>query len=664
MFLRANNRLGYVYIFNGKIYILIDRERQILRQYNLGPADANVLNIVQGVEYTLMVINDGQTIAHIKTAELGQDDATFATKNLLPNEKVQQIASFKPSDQSNGRILVLTNTGNARDYSPGRTSGGPLSTRISASSRDRAGSYSFTQIATGSTHALLLDDTGRVFSRGDNISGQLGRTHHDRYPYSAYSHARLPDRLLAKHIAAGANHSVVVSQDGRLYVCGDNSHGQLGLPRDNVARADYFQSVGELDTVGPITAATATDNLTAIIAGGKVYATGTSPLANTQPFPNFNNAQPLAGMSDDESAIKIYSDKFTIYVTSNAGTLYMLYITLTPNSRMLLVPMRKTQLETPAPRDAAICQALNCILTNGYSHHRFVKYCKAIGLPDNEFTLSHKVPAESREVTVDLRDLYYAHMPRKIRDEQQQTEGLCSLGIPSCALFTKLTANKEVVVCIPKILYPSWKAAFKLAKNREDPALTGTRTDTKLGDIEWRQLTITHTNTIEEYRVKTNHAETYVESLMIRPAALPVFMMLPGSSPLSEMAKKMKPFTNIETNIPAAGVTAKLQDKKLHVRISLPGTLMEPIHQWIKGIKPGNHITVTIESLELQLYTETKHLSFTISHKNGIESYHVSKTHPLSPTIDVIAIQPYTGIIEIQPAPPTAEQLLAIKNKR
>ncbi|XP_022966333.1 PH, RCC1 and FYVE domains-containing protein 1 isoform X3 [Cucurbita maxima] len=81
-------------------------------------------------------------------------------------------------------------------------------------------------IACGGAHTLFLTESGRVYATGLNNFGQLGILEEQGY---CTEPVEVRIQKEAVHIAAGYNHSCVVTADGELYMWGMNSSGQLGL---------------------------------------------------------------------------------------------------------------------------------------------------------------------------------------------------------------------------------------------------------------------------------------------------------------------------------------------------------------------------------------------------------------------------------------------------
>ncbi|KAG1949777.1 retinitis pigmentosa GTPase regulator b [Pimephales promelas] len=98
--------------------------------------------------------------------------------------------------------------------------------------------------ACGRTHSLVYTSRGNLYASGGNNEGQLGLGDcDDRASF------HLVD-FFSKHgpikmLAAGSNTSAVLTEDGRLYMWGDNSEGQIGLGKESNALTPREVSVGK-----------------------------------------------------------------------------------------------------------------------------------------------------------------------------------------------------------------------------------------------------------------------------------------------------------------------------------------------------------------------------------------------------------------------------------
>ena len=83
-----------------------------------------------------------------------------------------------------------------------------------------------TAIAAGNAHSLALLPDGSILAWGNNGQGQLGNgsTTNSTTPVQV----NLPSGALATDVAAGFDHSLAVTADGRVFAWGNNSNGQLG----------------------------------------------------------------------------------------------------------------------------------------------------------------------------------------------------------------------------------------------------------------------------------------------------------------------------------------------------------------------------------------------------------------------------------------------------
>lgn len=88
-------------------------------------------------------------------------------------------------------------------------------------------------IATGSHHSLALKADGTVWSFGRNTSGQLGLSTNAGLNTANPTPAQVPGLTGIVDVEAGANHSVVLRSDGTVWTFGENQRGQLGNTTGN-----------------------------------------------------------------------------------------------------------------------------------------------------------------------------------------------------------------------------------------------------------------------------------------------------------------------------------------------------------------------------------------------------------------------------------------------
>jgi alpha-tubulin suppressor-like RCC1 family protein/cytoskeletal protein CcmA (bactofilin family) len=87
---------------------------------------------------------------------------------------------------------------------------------------------SITAISPGDRHTLFLDQNGEVWACGEDLYGQLGLTTGTQQNTPVKITATISGKIITE-ISAGEFHSTFLDSTGKLYVCGRNNLGQLGL---------------------------------------------------------------------------------------------------------------------------------------------------------------------------------------------------------------------------------------------------------------------------------------------------------------------------------------------------------------------------------------------------------------------------------------------------
>lgn len=86
----------------------------------------------------------------------------------------------------------------------------------------------------GSRHAVALRTNGEVLTWGENVYCQLGRA-------SKGNSGRTPVVVMrnVKNVAAASDHTLVLTEDGKVYGWGINAEGLLGTGNTNDQRVTW-----------------------------------------------------------------------------------------------------------------------------------------------------------------------------------------------------------------------------------------------------------------------------------------------------------------------------------------------------------------------------------------------------------------------------------------
>ncbi|WP_243074190.1 fibronectin type III domain-containing protein [Microbacterium sp. SS28] len=204
-----------------------------------------------------------------------------------------------------GRAISVTATGEKPGYPTKSVTSEPLTVPM--------GEGTVVAVAAGSDHSLAVTADGRVFAWGSNRVGQLG----DGTTVERRSPVVVPGITGAVAVAAGQSYSLALTEDGRIYGWGANLKGQLG-DGTTTGRLSPVLVAGITDAVA-VTAGL--EHSLALSADGRIYAWGDNVEGALGDGTDTNRPTPVVvpGITDAISVSTNYSH--TVAVTED-GRLY------------------------------------------------------------------------------------------------------------------------------------------------------------------------------------------------------------------------------------------------------------------------------------------------------------------------------------------------------
>ena len=149
------------------------------------------------------------------------------------------------------------------------------------SKEDASGNYIIDAIAVacGENHTAVIRAGGRLMTSGNNISGQLGMGGTKPICTTGFVPCKDVDSneiTDATAVACGSTNTAVIRGDGRLFQCGSNTNGILGVKSSEYKPGFFGQTVDyNDDEITDATAVACGEDHTAVIRGdGELWACG------------------------------------------------------------------------------------------------------------------------------------------------------------------------------------------------------------------------------------------------------------------------------------------------------------------------------------------------------------------------------------------------------
>ncbi len=254
------------------------------------PGQVKAVTVAAGFEVTVAVGSDGKPYATGFQPAAGPTVSTFQPIPGLPNGVTATAVAAGAQFQ-----LVLGSDGTV--YGAGRNVEGQLTgagTRTSLTPlTGLADGRRAIAIAAGNQHTVVLDDLGRVYGTGLAAQGQITGSS-DRTTLTEFSD--MPAGIRFTDIAAGAAHTVMLGSDGRAYAVGQNADGQLGTG-DNVT--PQRRPVRMLRSSGAVDVAAGKNHSLVVTSGGGLLGTGRGLSGQIGGSASLNVLRPLTALSSE-----------------------------------------------------------------------------------------------------------------------------------------------------------------------------------------------------------------------------------------------------------------------------------------------------------------------------------------------------------------------------
>jgi hypothetical protein len=218
-----DNNLETFLVFNNNCNIESYIESKILNEL----CYKRVIDFKNNITDVIARNNDGQLYFWKYWKSIYSEKKLSLTQYLSDKHIIHICCGFSHS-------LVLTNSGEVYAWGEngfGQVGNGSYSEALVPIKLNHFNNHKVIQISCGFDHSLALTESGRVFSWGDNQLGQLGRNNNNEDVNKPSEITFLTNKIAINKISCGRFHSLLLSQNGDIYWFGNNGCEEQIIPK-------------------------------------------------------------------------------------------------------------------------------------------------------------------------------------------------------------------------------------------------------------------------------------------------------------------------------------------------------------------------------------------------------------------------------------------------
>ena len=227
---------------------------ETLRKVTVGDGGVKIKAVAAGQFHTILIDENGGvwTAGKNTDGQLGRSDNVNDGAPNAEFKKVDGLENVKIVSAAGGlaHTILLDESGNV--WTAGNNVYGELGRQTAddvdlkfEKVTDGISGIKITAIAAGSYYTVLLDENGNVWTVGSNGYGELGRETNG-VSSRVFGKADLQGATTARFIAAGGT-TIVIDTDGNVRTSGINGHGQLG--RDTGSESSDWKLLAVTDGI-------------------------------------------------------------------------------------------------------------------------------------------------------------------------------------------------------------------------------------------------------------------------------------------------------------------------------------------------------------------------------------------------------------------------------